>query len=247
MKAGVDFNLESTLTCGQYFQWKQDQDWFVVRSRGVTGRLRQTNGELEFKDVDRAWVKHLFALDHPLDRIRAALSRDPVLRPWVQRYPGLRVMRQDPWECLLGFMLSSVSNIPRIRNQMWTLGPIPRPGKLRDLSALRAGFRARHILAASRQIDEGWLEGIRSMDDDAARRRLQTLHGVGPKIADCVLLYGYGRLNAFPVDVWIERMMKRVAGRSRSKEAYADLAARRWGRWAGYAQLYLFKAARDGR
>jgi N-glycosylase/DNA lyase len=238
----TDFNLATTLESGQAFRWRRDADgWFT----GVVGnrvlRLRQTGHALE-GDVDR----HYLALDVSLRNITGTFPDDPVLRDAVRKYWGLRVLRQEPWETLASFIASSTKQIVQIRQIVELLaqrfGEAPAfpsaetiaRATVADLRACKLGFRAAYLHTAARRVADGQLDlaALRTMDYGRALEELLKLHGVGEKIANCVLLFSCGHDEAFPVDVWMKRALRRVNCR-------AD-----FGPYAGWAQQYLFHAQR---
>ncbi|MBM3859126.1 MAG: hypothetical protein FJ395_05685 [Verrucomicrobia bacterium] len=242
----TDFNLTATLECGQAFRWRHDADgWFtgVVAKRVL--RLRQTGNALE-GDVDR----HYLALDVSLRKIVATFPPDPALRDAVERHWGLRVLRQEPWETLASFIASSTKQIVQIRQIVELLAkrfgePIGAARAfpsaeaiarttLADLRACKLGFRAAYLHAAARRVADGQLDlaALRTMEYERAREELLKLHGVGEKIANCVLLFSCGHNEAFPVDVWMKRALQRVKRRTD------------FGPYAGWAQQYLFHAER---
>lgn len=239
----IPFRLDLTLDSGQFFRWRPDGDGFVVTTHGRTFFARQAE-DLEIRGVPRDFAERFFALDHDLAAIRASLARDAKLRPAIEACPGLRLLRQEPWECLLSFVTSAACNIPRIRRNLSALcgeGATPRPAAMPDERTLRRlgfGFRAKHIVPLAREVERGALRGLEALTTGEARARLCDLPGVGVKVADCVLLFAYERLEAFPVDVWIRRIMRRfVRGGDR---AVREHAAKRWGPLAGYAQQFLY-------
>jgi N-glycosylase/DNA lyase len=193
------------------------------------------------------------------------IALDDRMTEAIEKYRGLRIMRQDPWECLISFLCSLAKNIRNIQNTVenicerfgkpvsldgrrsWTF---PEPGKLSDLKALRgakAGFRAGYIVNANSQVTEDFLNGLSSLDYPEARAKLMLLvKGVGGKVADCVLLFAYGFLQAFPVDRWIRREMCRIyfGGQKVAADKIREFAQIYFGGYAGYAQEYLFYHAR---
>jgi N-glycosylase/DNA lyase len=211
---------------------------------------------------------HLGA-DAPLDAVEATLARDPVLRRLLPQTSGLALMRQDPWECLLSYVVSAFNNIPKIRTSIERLArafgaPIagarawsfPAPARLADArpAALRAcllGYRAPYVRALARLVADGEVEldRVGTLPYDEARRLLLALPGVGEKVADCVLLFAYGMGEAFPVDVWVQRAVETwyFAGRPQTPRAIRAWARDRFGPLAGYAQQHLYAAARARR
>jgi N-glycosylase/DNA lyase len=242
----TDFNLAATLECGQAFRWSRAADcWFT----GVVGkrvlRLRQTGNLLE-GDVDR----HYLALDVSLRNITETFPDDPTLREAVHRHWGLRVLRQEPWETLASFIASSTKQIVQIRQIVELLArrfgePIGSAfsfpsaeviarATVADLRACKLGFRAAYLHAAARRVADGQLDlaALRRREYQRAREELLKLHGVGEKIANCVLLFSCGHDEAFPVDVWMKRALRRL-------KPGVD-----FGPYAGWAQQYLFHAER---
>lgn len=237
------FDLQVTIECGQYFRWRRVGDGYRIGFRDRSFEVRQGGGLLISSEADDAFLRHFFALDHPIDEIRASFSGDPHLHG----ADGLRLIRQDPWDCMVGFMLSIASNIPRIRLTMERLGTLKHLGDERRLRRLGAGFRAPYLAAAQRWADAGGLERIAGLDDDAARAELVSIPGIARKVADCILLFAYQRYRAFPIDVWVRRALIRryFNGRRRPDAELQAFAARRFGRWAGYAQQLLFTTERE--
>jgi N-glycosylase/DNA lyase len=242
----TDFNLASTLQCGQAFRWRRESDgWFT----GVVGnrlmRLCQ-NGNVLCGDVS----VHYLALDVSLPKILATFPPIPALQEAVRQHWGLRVLRQEPWETLASFIASSTKQIIQIRQIVELLAQrfgepvgdeyafpsaaVLARAVLPELLACKLGFRAKYLLAAAQAVDNGALDldGLRRMELARAREELMKLDGVGEKIANCVLLYSCGHDAAFPVDVWMQRALRRVGRR-------VD-----FGPYAGWAQQYLFHTER---
>jgi N-glycosylase/DNA lyase len=261
-----DFDLALTLESGQFFRWTREESGFTIL-RGL--RLFRARQEGEFLDVtgaDRWFVREFFSLDHDLPVVERMLRRDRALWPALDACRGLRLLRQDPWECTAAFILSIASNIPRIARTVEaiaelggrpaTLGSLsrkafPRPGTMPAEEALRrlgAGFRAPYLVRADRLAAGGLLEEIGDLDTDEARETLMVIPGVAEKVADCILLFAYGRLGVFPVDTWIRKVMTRLffGGRKVPDRALRAFAAERWGDLAGYAQQVLFHWSRRG-
>ncbi len=217
------FSLRDTLTCGQCFRWEETPDGFsgaVFRDgRDLSAVLRQQGGTLYVdSEADAAFWRGYLDLDEDYDRWKAAFSADPPLREAIAFCGGIRLLRQDPWEALISFILSANNNIPRIKGIIGRLcalfGSFPTPEQLsrctpEDLSPIRAGFRTRYILDAARKVQDGSLDlsAVRLLPLPEAEAALRAINGVGPKVAQCVLLYGFHRLDAFPVDTWIKKAL----------------------------------------
>ncbi len=214
-------------------------------------------------------VARYFSLDHPLAEICASLPDDAPMREASDFCRGLRIMRQPRWECLATFITSSMKQVAHIRQISHTLrrrfGDVRSienfivhtyPGAERlarlnegDLRDCALGYRAKNLLATARLVAGGEvnLEALADLPDDELRAALCALPGVGAKVANCVMLFAYERLRAFPIDVWIERaLMQKYFPRRRKLKAgqLRDFAATHFGEHGGYAQQYLFHHAR---
>lgn len=259
-----DFDLRTTLRSGQVFRFDERGDCFYLRVGDKIIRLRQEGERLEFLGCSGSFLRKLFQLDEDLEAVQKALSGDAVLRVAIETYPGLRLMRQEPWECLVSFICSQASNIPRIKRNIEGLcrlygHPIhldgfssysfPEPGTLRDEQAMRGvgvGFRAKYLVAVNDAAARLDLDSLRHKSYGEAKASLTELSGVGEKVADCVLLFSLGFSQAFPVDVWIKRAMEEYyfRGRKTPLRDIRQFAADHFGPNAGYAQQYLFHYAR---
>ena len=214
-----------------------------------------------------ATVRHYFAVDHDLDVIYAGFPGDATMLAALDFCRGLRIIRQPAWECLATFITSSMKQVAHIRGMSHALrarfGRPVRGTPLRaypdakalaaasvgDLRACGLGYRAANLKATAGKVASGEadLAAWRTLDDDVLRENLCMLPGVGRKVANCAMLFGFGRLSAFPVDTWIGRILKRDYWRGRGKPTPLALERRlagRFGPHAGYAQQYLFHHAR---
>jgi N-glycosylase/DNA lyase len=213
--------------------------------------------------ADWSFLRQFLQTEIDIAAVLAAFPDDEPIRHAVAACGGLRLLRQDPWECLASFILSSTKQIVQIRQIVANLCErfgepcaggacariFPTPQKIAaateaELRDCKMGFRAPSLLAAARQIADGHfdLEKIRGLDHAAARAELMKLHGVGGKIADCVLLFAYGFDSAFPVDVWVERALQELyfPRRRATEKRLRKFATTHFGPHAGYAQQYLF-------
>lgn len=246
------FSLRDTLNCGQCFRWEEQSDGSfrgIVGKRSIT--VLQKDDFVSFPDADESeypfWADY-FDLGTDYAALRERFSADPTLKCACEKAGGIRLLQQDPWEALCSFIISQNNNIPRIKGIIARLceqfgEPIeggfafPAPEVLTELTAedlapLKAGFRAKYILDAARKTASGSIDlnALYNMPMDEARAQLMTIHGVGPKVAECALLYGFHRLDAFPVDTWIKKVMTRYY-----PDGFPDFAEPK-----GIAQQFLF-------
>lgn len=254
------FDLEQTLTCGQCFRYALEPDgWAQVMAGERRVRVRQREDTLLFEatgeEAGDFWLPY-FDLNADYGKIRETLYAHTSLRPCMEAGAGIRILRQDPFEVLLCFIISQNNNIPRIQGiverlcEQWGRPlaqgyAFPTPQALanltvEDLAPLRSGFRAKYILDAAQKVAWGQvdLQQIARLPLEQARAQLMTIRGVGVKVADCTLLFGFHRLECFPVDVWIARAMEELFPHG------ADFTA---GPYAGLAQQYIFFYARNCR
>ena len=225
----VPFNLDVTLCCGQVFRWEKKGDWWygIVRDQPV--KIRQVNAELEFANADEKFIENYFGLDDDLQKIRAKIGRDEHVRKAIRELWGLRVVRQDPWECLISYICATYKSITAIKNMLLKLSKkfgeklsldgydfytFPTVEKLAkttksDLMECGLGYRAKYVLATSKRILEKdfSLESLRKMPYYRAKKELASFPGVGLKVADCILLFSLGKSEAFPADVWVKRVI----------------------------------------
>jgi N-glycosylase/DNA lyase len=268
--AAPDFDLAITLSCGQLFHWqRQGAGW--VGAVGDKACYAEQRGDALF--VTRGMeeiARRYFALDHPLAEIYESFPRDPAMDAALAACRGMRIVRQPHWECIASFITSAQKAVPHITQISHTLrsrfgkrigdGSLfayPTPAALAaleedDLRACALGYRAKNLLRAARQIASGEvsLTAITKLDDESAHRELMRLGGVGPKVANCALLFAFERLAAFPIDVWIERVLRQIYFAKKRRVTAArlrDFAAKYFGAYGGYAQQYLFHHARTSR
>ena len=271
------FSLDQTLGCGQVFRWDQADDgwWYGVVGRQVI-KIRQDGQKLIFEGAPVRFIKEYFSLDVDLGSVLASINCDPFIGHAILQCAGLRLIRQPKWECLLSYICSTNSNIPMIRRRIGTIAEqfgkeiifegkkyhtFPEPSAItcsggKALTDCRLGYRTPYVFNTACAIGDmtRWEETITSMPFEKARRELMKLPGVGPKAADCVLLFAFQKYEAFPVDVWIRRIMQQHYIRTmntdnpltgREYDRIQRFAREHFGDFCGYAQEYLY-AARHG-
>jgi N-glycosylase/DNA lyase len=267
-----DFDLAGTLDGGQTFRWRETGgSWEgVIGTRWVrlTPDGETLHAETATPTAGWAWLTDYLQLHVDLPAILATFPNDRPMQAAIAGCPGLRLLRQEPWECLASFILSSSKQIVQIQQcvallaeqfgtripaltgevfafpDLFQLAEATEP----ELRACKLGFRAPYLhgtarLLAAGQIDLADLHGLPTQE---ARTELMKLPGVGRKIADCVLLFAFGRQDAFPVDVWILKALGALyfPGRRPTPQRLLNFTATHFGPNAGYAQQYLFHYAR---
>lgn len=263
------FDLRLSLQCGQVFHWVPEGDGYLGMIGEAPVYVRQVGGLLHCSAGDEALIHRYFALDHPLESICTSFPKDDAMNAAAAFCEGMRIIRQPLWECVATFITSSMKQVTHIAQISHTLRE--RYGEARtlrgrklyaypsaaefakleetDLRACSLGYRAKTLLAAAKMVAAGEvdLDGISTMDDEAARKELCRLPGVGEKVANCVLLFAYERLAAFPIDVWIERVLVEIYFKGRrnvTAKRLRDFSHDYFGSYGGYAQQYLFHHAR---
>jgi len=269
-----NYDLASTLNSGQAFRWIPYGDGW----EGVVGNhwvwLRQTSTGIEARTASPVrcwdWLADYLQIDVDFRSILRSFPKDPPMQAAVRACRGLRLLRQNTWECLASFICSSSKQIVQIRQIIAMLCErygqsvdvpsghppafaFPKPATLarcteNELRECRMGFRAPHLRDAAIEVATGRLrlETLAELPLDSARQALVRLRGVGLKIADCVLLFSGIHPQAFPIDTWIRRALSKLyfPDRRVTDKQLREFAASHFGPWAGYAQQYLFHYTR---
>ncbi|MDR0992043.1 MAG: DNA-3-methyladenine glycosylase 2 family protein [Ruminococcus sp.] len=248
-----DFDLSQTLDCGQAFRFSLSSGKWTGAALNKTLSVYEKDGTFVFENTTEAdflsfWYK-FFDFETDYSEIKKEFLSDPTMNEAIKAGSGIRILRQDGFETLISFIMSQNNNIPRIKGMLSrfveSFGGFPTPGEVADsgkekLAPVRAGFREKYILAAARAaadgaVDFGFLQNAGSPIDEC-RKMLTAISGVGPKVADCVLLFGCGKKESFPLDVWIKRILKHY---------YPDGFPFIDSPNAGVAQQYLFYWGRE--
>jgi N-glycosylase/DNA lyase len=264
-----EFSLERTLDSGQVFHWSQLDAGYVGTMGDAATYVEQRGDVLIVSGVNARVASDYFALDHSLAEICARFPDDAAICAARDYCQGLRIIRQPIWECLASFITSSMKQVAHIRQMSRalrerfgeaktirgvTIHTFPSAGRLaaateRELRDCALGYRAKNLLLTAQRVasSEADLESWRALPDDELREHLCSLPGVGAKVANCVMLFAYERLRAFPIDVWIERVLKEKYFPRARKVTAAKLRTfcdSYFGEHGGYAQQYLFHHAR---
>ena len=275
------FDLESTLFSGQVFRWRKQGEWYEGVVFGHIVRVREVEGGIAFTTADdgvgvtKSRLRDYFALDDDLHKVYSVLSRDDGLDQAFDRYRGMRILRQDPWETTLSFLCAQNSNVLRITRNVEDMcrsfgRPIslegstrytyPTPDALAEageqaLRDLGLGYRARYIVSAAERVARGQIDlmALRDASYEDALDALVSLDGVGDKVANCIMLFCMDKPQAFPVDTHIRQVLRERYPRARRVKSSDIRRVRAWAQehfapYAGYANHYLFHSRRvEGR
>lgn len=272
LKGVNDFFPAHIFECGQAFRWNWDSIGYV----GIVGdrviRVSYHQGDVLLENVSvgdyHSFWRCYFDMDRDYGQVKATLSRDPLLKRAMEYGWGIRILNQDPWETLISFIISANNNIPRIKRTIENLAvrfgrriewegrdfyAFPMPADLagastEELTACGCGYRAQYIKRTAEMVCGGEirLDEIADLPYKEAHKALMACPGVGPKVADCVLLFSMGKTEAFPVDVWIKKVMECLyAASTANTREVKELAWQKFGQLAGFAQQYLFYYARE--
>jgi N-glycosylase/DNA lyase len=257
-----NLNLQYTIESGQIFRWIYRDGWYYIGVGNRLLKIKQEGKKLIYygKKINRAFLSSFFRLDDNYDDILSEINKDIFINEAIKKYYGLRILRQDPWECLVSFVCSSVSNIPKIKKNLFLISSMSGQqiqlddytnynfpsaenlGNLKKLKLTKIGFRANYIQQLSKIVEKDYFQKLRDKSYGDAKSELVKLPGVGEKIADCVLLFSMNRLEAFPVDVWIKRVMEDTYFNKRksTNKKILQFAQSYFGEYAGYAQQFLY-------
>ena len=277
------YDLKETLYSGQAFRWREVENSSYpspLVHQSVIGNYRVNVWDVldnvcasspSLDDVElKKLVSDYLRLDDDLNDIYSTFESDTFVSAAVDKYKGLHILRQDPWECLITFICSANNNIPRIRQLVdklchsygevhWDIEgsyhSFPTPERIVEcgelnLRRLGLGFRAKYVFASAVRILEQGIDllGLRTQDYERGLEILTAFPGVGDKVANCVLLFSMDKLDAFPVDVWIKRVL-RESYLTKADGNVPDSKLRAWaqnkfGAYAGYANQYMFHKRR---
>ena len=270
----TDINIHETINSGQIFLWENYRDvWFVIDGHDII-MAKQTPFEIiTFSKKP----KNFFREDDNYGRILKNITKDKIVKKARKYYPGLRITRQDPFQCCISFIISANSNIPNIRTSLQKLckkfGKKIRFGKkeffifpspkalgnatLPDLQECGLGYRSKYVLDTSHAVISGEInfDDLKKSNYQESRESLLKLPGIGGKVADCIMLFSLEKLEAFPLDTWVGRILEKyypnkfcMDKKTISKKRYEKIHQQvldHFGNFAGYSQQFLFKMERD--
>ena len=271
LKNVCDFDLAQTLECGQCFHFvKLDEEDYVLAAKGHVLHVSQEDDTVTFYDTEEdeyvnVW-KDYFDMDRDYSAIKKKLlEKDDKLKDAIESMWGVRILNQDFFETLISFIISQNKQIPHIKKIVETLSErfgddlgeingmrffaFPTVSQMcnvteEDLRDCKTGFRAPYIVDAVQKTADGQISeaALKAADTAECEKMLTKIKGVGSKVANCCMLFGLDKRDAFPVDVWIKRIMEQLyfSGKETDKEKIAAFAKTRFGSYGGYAQQYLF-------
>ena len=271
LKDMVDFNPEHIFECGQAFRWnKEEDDSYTTIAFGKVVNVKKEDKDIiltstNLDDFNNIWYDY-FDLGRDYGEIKKELSKDPILEKAIAFGDGIRILNQDPFEMIISFIISANNQIPRIKKSIELISKqygekirddyysFPTAEALAQADPLdireicRVGFRDVRIVQTSGLIHSGVIkfDDIFSGTRDEGKEILMTLPGVGPKVSDCILLFAFNKDEAFPVDVWVKRVMEHFYLKEDTNvKLIGSHGARVFGKLAGFAQQYLFYYARE--
>lgn len=266
------FNIKEILECGQCFRFSQiDDNFYKIVAYGKVLYILQSDNKVEFyptnlTDFENIWIEY-FDLNTDYFKIKKSLISDPILKKAIEFAPGIRILNQEPWECLISFIISQNNRIPMIKQVIKNISMkyglevdgeflFPTLNQIKnatneDLMLCKTGFRSKYILDAIFQINSKNIdfERLFLLSSEDAKKELMLIKGVGTKVADCVLLFSLKKNDVFPTDVWVKRVMEYFYFNEKENNINQihSFAKDKWGNLAGYAQQYLFYYARSNK
>lgn len=269
------FVISQTLECGQCFRFTQiGEENYIIVAFGKILNIYCDGTDIVFKNTteeefNNIWYNY-FDFGRNYNDIKKKISEnDEILQKAVEYAPGIRILNQDRFECLISFIISQNNRIPMIKKVIGNISKkygryigsvdgeeyyaFPNPEELikadeAGLMECKTGFRAKYIIDAVQKVIHGEINlNADDMDTETLRKMLMTIKGVGPKVADCTMMFSFGRCETFPTDVWVKRIMSELYfnGREASVKEIHQKAEECFGDYAGYAQQYLFNYARQ--
>ena len=270
----MKISLHETINSGQILLWENyGNEWFVLDGNDIIMGKQTPFEVITFSKI----AKNFFREDDNYEKILKDITKDKIVKKATNRYPGLRITRQDPFQCCISFIVSSNSNIPNIRMRLqklcrkfgkkvrfqkrdFVLFPEPKRlarATLQELKECKLGYRSKYVLDTSQAIASGEvdLDELKKMKYEQVREVLLKLPGIGDKVADCVMLFSLEKLDSFPLDTWMLKILQKyysnnicIDKKSISKKRYEDIhqnVLEHFGKYAGYSQQFLYKMERD--
>jgi N-glycosylase/DNA lyase len=266
-----NFNLKHTMECGNFFRYFEKHGFYYVATADKAFKVKQKGDFLFFDGVDvkgkkisKEFIVIFFRLEEDYGRILRAIRVDDKIKGAISQYMGLRIIRQEPFECLVSYIVSQNSNIPRIRKNLNDIARLfgrkfkfdgmnfyafPKLSQLtgNKLKICKLGYRYEYLCRLVKELDLERLYSLKDFGYGDAKKYLVSLHGIGSKVADCVLLFSLDFLEAFPVDVWIKRVVERLYFNENemTEKMVHEFGIKHFGKYAGYANQFLYYYGRS--
>ncbi len=257
-----DFNPQHILECGQIFSYIKEDGNYVVFSADKKAKILENENGFFIVTENPSYYVDFFDLKTNYGEIKKKLEKFEIMKRSIEYGYGIRILKQDLFETLISFIVSANNNIKRIQmilnrirerygDNKGDYYAFPTRNQLlkateQDFAELGAGYRAKYLYTVLRQINEDELTSWQVLETSELRNKLISLCGVGPKVADCVLLFGFGRGDVFPVDTWIYQMYNKFYSNLENREKIRQNLVKEFGLFSGYAQQYLFFFMRAG-
>lgn len=269
-----DINLHDTITCGQCFRFFEEKDnsyTMILSDRVINIKQKGSSLYVESNNNDNLEnvIKNYFDLDRDYDAInKIIINRDDTIKKCVENSKGLKILNQEPFEMLISYIISQNNKVSRISNSINFISEkygkkitfknkvyylFPKYNELQNideniLRASKIGFRDKYIINALKRIEDGKLDiqKIYNMNTNDALEYLMKVKGIGPKVASCILLFGYSRLDVFPIDTWVKKAIEYLYDDiPANQKKITEFAHNKYGDYCGLALQYMFHYMRN--
>jgi N-glycosylase/DNA lyase len=261
-----DFSLEKTFNCGQTFRFFEIGGRYYYPYENSLIKIEETNGkifkfEIYGENLTKEYVFDIFGLNHDIQRINSEIIKiAPQLKEAIEFSKGIRLIRMPPYETTISFIFSIQSQIPVIMSRLNKLAEFGKrvvevdnaefylfPKRedilempIGDIRSLKLGFREKFFLNLIKNYTEEDFEKLRNLPYEEKKKFLTSILGVGEKVSECIILFGYGDLSAFPVDTWIEKGLEKIFGVKGTTKKLTEFGRATFGEFSGYAQQYIY-------
>jgi len=273
MKNKFIIDIDNSINSGQVFLWQKNKNnWYGIDGQNIL----EINQESKIKSISNVKTS-FFRNNDDIEKIIKSISKDKIIKKAVRKYDGLRIFNQDPFQCMISFIISSNSNIPKIKNSLEKITEkfgkkvtfkehefflFPEPEKIakasiNEIKSCGVGYRAPFIKEAAKMVISKKInfENLKNSDYNEAKRNLRLIPGIGNKVADCIMLFSLDKLDAFPLDTWMIKILEKyyskefqIETKTVTEKQYQILHEKivdYFGPYCGYAQQFLFKMERE--
>lgn len=256
-----DIQFVPTLCCGQIFSFIQKNNGFIVYSADKKAEVEIRENDYLIKTSDIPYFKNFFDLQTDYNKIKKSLQNFEVLKKPIEFGGGIRILKQDLLEVIISFVFSANNNIKRITKSLFELREkfgenmgdyyaFPTLTKLakikeNDFQKIGAGYRSPQLVKLIKQLSQMDFISWKDLPTETLKNKLIDLSGIGPKVADCIMLFGYGKTDVFPVDTWIEKVYNQYFCECKNRLQIRKELVKTFGNLSGYAQQYLFYFQRE--